>query len=155
MAADEPASVGKIRPENDWKWVVSQEVWCSMGELPQRASRPWPGRRPPPSGRRCRRWSPTSPPPGTWSPVSPVHTRQTHAEDLTRHVTGSTWCKSHKNVPDLASSNPPMTAHHDSQFMTAYKRSHMCVKSSLKPWLSAFLTRFWSLRDQRRWPLPP
>lgn len=41
--------------------------------LPQRASRPWPERRPPPSGRRCRRSSPTScrsPPPGTWSPVA-------------------------------------------------------------------------------------
>lgn len=87
---------------------------------------------------------------------SPLFTRDTHTQKtLTRDVTGSTWCKSHKHVPDLASSNPPITAHHDSQFMTAYKRSHMCVKSSLKPWLSAFLTRFWSLRDQRRWPLPP
>lgn len=65
---------------------------------------------------------------------SPLFTRDTHTQKtLTRHVTGSTWCKSHKHVPDLASSNPPITAHHDSQFMTAYKRSHMCVQSSLKP----------------------
>lgn len=54
-------------------WRCARRQCVKRNGLPQRASRPWPERRPPPSGRRCRRSSPTScrsPPPGTWSPVA-------------------------------------------------------------------------------------